>query len=78
MICFNKDYDPSQNNYVEKLIKLLKSENSLDVESDQFDNDFDNLLEVIYNYLFILKKDQLSLTITKKSNNGLEITINDR
>ena len=78
MICFNKDYDPSQNNYVEKLIKLLKSENSLDVESDQFDNDFDNLLEVIYNYLFILKKDQLSLTITKTSNNGLEITINDR
>ena len=55
MICFHKDFDPSEDNYVKKLIKLLKSK-SIDSFEMESDNDLDKILDIIHDNLFILKK----------------------
>ena len=77
MICFNKDFDPSENKNLKKLIKLLKSYDEAESEMDQIDEDLSNLLDIVYDQLFNNNKQKLSLTIFKDSNNNINIQIND-
>lgn len=77
MICFNKDFDPSENKNLKKLIKLLKSYDEAESEMDQIDEDLSNLLDIVYDQLFTKNKQKLSLTIFKGSNNNINIQIND-
>jgi len=77
VICFNKDFDPSENKNLKKLIKLLKSYDEAESEMDQIDEDLSNLLDIVYDQLFTKNKQKLSLTIFKGSNNNINIQIND-
>jgi uncharacterized membrane protein len=76
VICFNKDFDPSENKNLKKLIKLLKSYDEAESEMDQIDEDLSNLLDIVYDQLFTKNKQKLSLTIFKGSNNNINIQIN--
>ena len=77
MICFNKDFDPSENKNLKKLIKLLNSYKEAESEIDQIDEDLSTLLDIVYDKLFTNNKQKLSLTIFKDSNNNISIQIND-
>ena len=77
MICFNKDFDPSENKNLKKLIKLLNSYEEAESEIDQIDEDLSSLLDIVYDKLFTNNKQKLSLTIFKHSNNNISIQIND-
>lgn len=77
MICFNEDFDPSENKNLKKLIKLLKSYDEAESEMDQIDEDLSSLLDIVYDQLFTKNKQKLSLTILKDSNNNINIQIND-
>ena len=77
MICFNEDFDSSENKNLKKLIKLLNSYEEAESEIDQIDEDLSSVLDIVYDKLFTNNKQKLSLTIFKDSNNNISIQIND-
>lgn len=77
MIAFRKGWEPNNNviSKLQKLLDLLDEGYEIDTGALYESKNIGDLIQIVYDSLYIKNNDCISLIINKNSNNSLDITI---